>query len=176
MPACVDSVRVTDDDLQFLWDGRLESKSNYHGVYEDKTPGTFQARFFQKKICSGRPTPREAAIALVRRWKATFGADWRSAWYYRQTQGWTTLRDAGGWWGCVEIVGEAVVLIGRHPEWKWAAAVQDTPGCKPFPSEAAARKGIVRWAKRLWGRDRRYVVRRTYCAGRNAARVVGVSR
>lgn len=165
-------VRVSASDLAHIVDTRPGSTSGYHGVYRLDGKTTFEAHFFQRKICSGQPTPREAAIILVRRWKATFGAHWRDAWYYRQTQGWVVWRDIGGWWGLAEIVGQAVVMIGRHPQFKWACPVAETPGCKPFPTERAARRGMVAWAKRLWGKGRRFVVRRTYCPGRSAARAV----
>lgn len=165
---------VTAADLAHLADPRPDAPSGYHGVYPDPSGRTFQARFFQKKVCSGRPTPREAAVELVRHWKRAFGSDWRDVWYYRQTAGWVVWRGHGGWWGlaAVRAGGERAVLVGRHPLGPWGCVAADTPGSRAFPTEAAARRGVVRWAVREWGTGRRFAVRRTWTPSHSAARGV----
>jgi hypothetical protein len=165
-----DPLPVTASDLLYLRDTRPQSDTGYHGVYPDKTSGTFHARFFQKRICSGMPTARAAAQTLIRHWKATFGTNWRKVWHLRQTQGWVVWRAPGGWWAEVDACGEGGRVIGRHPEYQWACEAEETPGCRPFPSEQSARRGVVAWAKRQWGNGRRFVIRRAWAPGRSAAR------
>ena len=164
-----DAPTVTSDDLHYISNPAPDAPSPYHGVYPGKGR-SWEARAYKRRVGGPEPTPRAAAVKLIRWWKQRYGTRWRAAWAYRQTTGWTAMRCRGGVWALAEVCGQAVVTVGVGPDGRACDAVA-TPGSRPFPDRTAAAEGVRAWAEREWGADGRYRVRRTWAPdGRRATR------
>jgi hypothetical protein len=62
-----------------------DSEAGYHGVYPRRS-GNWQAKPAKGVSMSSRhPTPRHAAIQVVRWWKDTYGAEWLAYFQARRT-------------------------------------------------------------------------------------------
>ena len=163
---------VSADDLVYIAALSSDAPSPYHGVYPNEW-GAWEARAFKWRICSPTDTPKKAAVKLVQWWKARYGAKWRAVWFLRQTAGWTAVRVRGGVWALAEVCGEAVVLVGRDENGR-GCEVATTPGARPFPDKVSAARGVAEWAAGVWGAEARYVIRLTWAAAVNRARLTPV--
>lgn len=163
---------VTSDDLQYIAARSADAPSEYHGVYPTKS-GRWQARAFKRRICTPTDTARQAAVKLVQWWQTRYGAKWRAAWLLRQTAGWSAVRTPGGVWALAEVCGEAVVLVGRDAKGNGCEAAM-TAGARPFRDKESAARGVAEWAVSVFGREAKYVVRRTWAEKVNRARLTPV--
>lgn len=167
-------VPVLQSDLEFLHNPAPDAPSPYRGVYPGKSR-QWECRVFQRRLSGRHPTPREAAKALVRWWRGRYGERWREVWAYRQTPGWYALACPGGWWGVAELAGEAAVVVGAGADGRPREVVGGR-GVKPFPTRAAAGRGVGEWARGVWGAEARYRVRRVWCPTARADRTTPVPR
>lgn len=157
---------VAQSDLDFLTNPSPDAPSPYRGVYPDGR-GKWQARVFKRRLGGRHPSPREAAKAVVRWWRARYGDRWREVWSYRQSSGATVLKVSAGFWGVAELVGEAVVVIGVAPDGQPAEAA-NTPGCSPYPFKSLAILGVSLWAGKQFGGEAKYRVRRVWCPSQHS--------
>lgn len=119
--AAMESLPVTQDDLEFIRNTDLAARSRYQSVYPSKKG--WQARAFKKRIGRVQASEREAARVVVRWWKHHFGHLWRHYFAHRQTPGWVLLpAPGGGWHPVVSVVvrtqsGRAVSVRERTEVW-----------------------------------------------------------
>ncbi len=128
---------VTRADLAVLHDPSPDSLSGFHGVYRHK--GRWRAVAMQIDVCQWQPTPRAAAIELVRFYFHWYGPNWRRFYEARKSRPFEFVGVSGGFKVMVFLLGKQYYLTPRRIDRRtvWLAL----PGAGAvFPSRAAAKE------------------------------------